>query len=76
MRIAFFRKNHISKNVASMLEDKHGISTMVVSSDDFRDMLSYSSKGFKPEREASVKALYEKAIATGLENGFSLSAMT
>ena len=63
-------KTTISKNVASLLEDKHGISTMVISSDDFRDMLSYSSKGFKPEREASVKALYEKAIATGLENGF------
>ena len=63
-------KTTISKNVASLLEDKHGISTMVISSDDFRDMLSYSSKGFKPERETSVKALYEKAIATGLENGF------
>jgi selenocysteine-specific elongation factor len=63
-------KTTISKNVASLLEDKHGISTMVVSSDDFRDMLSYSSKGFKPERETSVKALYDKAIATGLENGF------
>ncbi len=63
-------KTTISKNVASLLEDKHGISTMVISSDDFRDMLSYSSKGFKPERETSVKTLYEKAIATGLENGF------
>jgi len=63
-------KTTISKNVASLLEDKHGISTMVISSDDFRDMLSYSSSGFKPEREAPVKALYEKAIATGLENGF------
>ena len=63
-------KTTISKNVASLLEDKHGISTMVVSSDDFRNMLSYSSKGFKPERETSVKTLYEKAIATGLENGF------
>ena len=63
-------KTTISKNVASLLEDKHGITTMVISSDDFRDMLSYSSQGFKPEREASVKALYEKAIATGLENGF------
>ncbi len=63
-------KTTISKNVASLLEDKHGISTMVVSSDDFRDMLSYSSKGFKPERETSIKVLYEKAIATGLENGF------
>jgi len=63
-------KTTISKNVASLLEDKHGITTMVISSDDFRGMLSYSSEGFKPEREASVKALYEKAIATGLENGF------
>jgi selenocysteine-specific elongation factor len=63
-------KTTISKNVASLLEDTHGISTMVISSDDFRDMLSYSSKGFKPERETSVKILYEKAIATGLENGF------
>ena len=63
-------KTTISKNVASLLEDKHGITTMVISSDDFWDMLSYSSQGFKPEREASVKALYEKAIATGLENGF------
>ncbi len=63
-------KTTICKNVASLLEDKHDVSTMVVSSDDFRDMLSYSSKGFKPEREASVKTLYEKAIATGLENGF------
>ena len=63
-------KTTISRSVASLLEDKHGITTMVVSSDDFRDMLSYSSSGFKPEREASVKVLYEKAIATGLENGF------
>jgi len=63
-------KTTIAKAVASLLEDKHGISTMVISSDDFRDMLSYSSKGFKPEREASVKALYEKTIATGLESGF------
>lgn len=63
-------KTTISKNVASLLEDKHGISTMVISSDDFRDMLSYSSNGFKPERETSVKTLYENAIATGLENGF------
>jgi selenocysteine-specific elongation factor len=63
-------KTTISKNVASLLEDKHGIPTMVVSSDDFRNMLSNSSDGFKPEREASVKALYEKAIATGLESGF------
>ncbi len=63
-------KTTISKNVASLLEDKYGILTMVVSSDDFRDMLSYSSKGFKPERETSIKVLYEKAIATGLENGF------
>ena len=70
VRIAFFGKNTISRSVASLLEDKHGITTMVVSSDDFRDMLSYSSSGFKPEREASVKVLYEKAIATGLENGF------
>ena len=43
---------------------------MVISSDDFRGMLSYSSKGFKPERETFVKTLYEKAIATGLEQGF------
>jgi selenocysteine-specific elongation factor len=63
-------KTTISKNVASLLEDKHGMSTMVISSDDFRDMLSYSSKGFKPERETSVKILYENAIATGLGNGF------
>jgi len=63
-------KTTISKNVASLLEDKHGITTMVISSDDFRGMLSYSSDGFKPEREASVKALYEKAIAAGLEMGF------
>ncbi|XES77072.1 MAG: selenocysteine-specific translation elongation factor [Candidatus Bathyarchaeia archaeon] len=63
-------KTTISKTVASVLEDKHGVSTMVVSSDDFRDMLSYSSNGFKPERETSVKTLYEKAIATGLEQGF------
>jgi len=32
-------KSTISRNVASQLEDKHGISTMVVSSDDFRNML-------------------------------------
>ncbi len=63
-------KTTISKAVASLLEDKHGLSTMVVSSDDFRGMLSYSSKGFKPERETPVKVLYENAIATGLENGF------
>jgi len=63
-------KTTISRNVACLLEDKHGIQTMVVSSDDFREMLSYSSQRFKPERETSVKALYEKAIATGLENGF------
>jgi selenocysteine-specific elongation factor len=63
-------KTTISKTVAALLEDKHDVSTMVVSSDDFRDMLSYSSKGFKPERETPVKVLYEKAIATGLENGF------
>ncbi len=63
-------KTTIGKNVAFLLEDKHGIPTMVISSDDFRDMLSHSSKGFKPERETSVKTLYEKAIATGLENGF------
>ncbi len=43
---------------------------MVISSDDFRDMLSYASMGFKPEREAAVKSLYEKAIANGLEQGF------
>ncbi len=63
-------KSTISKNLAALLEDKNGISTMVVSSDDFRGMLSFSSKGFKPERELPVKVLYEKAIATGLENGF------
>ena len=63
-------KTSISKNVASLLEDKHGIPTMVISSDDFRDMLSYSSKGFEPEREISVKILYENAIATGLGHGF------
>ncbi|MCW4009859.1 MAG: selenocysteine-specific translation elongation factor [Candidatus Bathyarchaeota archaeon] len=63
-------KTTVSKSVASLLEDKHGISTMVISSDDFRGMLSFSSKGFQPERETSVKTLYEKAIATGLENGF------
>lgn len=63
-------KTTISKNVASLLEDKHGIPTMVVSSDDFRGMLSFSSQGFKPEREASVKLLYEAAIATGLEHSF------
>lgn len=63
-------KSTISRNVASQLEDKHGIATMVVSSDDFRTMLSNSTSGFKPEREAPVKTLYEKAIATGLENGF------
>jgi selenocysteine-specific elongation factor len=63
-------KTTISKNVASLLEDKHGISTMVISSDDFRDMLSHTSKGFNPERETSVKSLYERAIATGLEQGF------
>ncbi len=63
-------KTTISKNVASLFEDKHGIPTMVISSDDFRDMLSYSSKGFKPERETLVKNFYERAIATGLENGF------
>ena len=63
-------KTTIGKNVASMLEDKHGISTMVISSDNFRDMLSYSSKGFNAEKETSVKALYEKAIASGLEMGF------
>jgi selenocysteine-specific elongation factor len=63
-------KTTISKSVASLLEDKHGIPTMVISSDDFRCMLSHTSKGFKPEREISVKVLYEKAISTGLENGF------
>lgn len=63
-------KTTISKNVASLLEDKYGIPTMVISSDDFRDMLSYSSKGFKPERETPVKILYDKVIAAGLENGF------
>jgi selenocysteine-specific elongation factor len=63
-------KTTISRNVASLFEDKHGIKTMVISSDDFRGMLSYSSKGFKPERETFVKTLYEKAIATGLEQGF------
>ena len=63
-------KSTISKTVASLLEDQHGISTMVISSDDFRGMLAYSCKGFKPERETSVKVLYEQAIMTGLENGF------
>ncbi len=63
-------KTTTAKKVASLLEDKHGVPTMVVSSDDFREMLSHSATGFKPEREASVKALYERAIATGLENGF------
>jgi selenocysteine-specific elongation factor len=63
-------KTTISKYVASLLEDKHGIPTMVTSSDDFRDMLSYSSEGFKPERETLVKNFYEKTIAAGLENGF------
>jgi len=42
-----------TKAVASLLEDKHGITTMVISSDDFRDMLSYSSKGRLPMK--SVK---------------------
>jgi selenocysteine-specific elongation factor len=63
-------KTTTAKAIASLLEDKHGITTMVISSDDFRNMLSYSSKGFNPERETSIKTLYEKAIATGLENGF------
>ncbi len=63
-------KTTISKHVASLLEDKHGIPAMVVSSDDFREMLSFSSKGFNPERENSVKTLYERAIAAGLEQGF------
>ena len=63
-------KTTVSKSVASLLEDKYGIPTMVISSDDFRVMLSYSSKGFKPERETAVKSFYEKAIATGLENCF------
>lgn len=63
-------KTTISKNVASLLEDKHGIPTMVISSDDFRGMLSYSSKGFKPERETFVKALYDRSIATALDQGF------
>ena len=63
-------KTTISKNVAALLEDKYGVPTMVVSSDDFRDMLSYSSQGFKPERETSVKLFYEAAIAAGLEHGF------
>ncbi len=63
-------KTTISKNVASLLEDKHEIPTMVISSDDFRYMLSHSSKGFKPERETPVKALYNQAMATGLDNGF------
>jgi selenocysteine-specific elongation factor len=63
-------KTTISKKVAALLEDKHGISTMVISSDDFRDMVSHSTEGFKPEREASVQALYYRAIATGLEHGY------
>jgi selenocysteine-specific elongation factor len=63
-------KTTICKNVAALLEDKHGISTMVISSDDFRDMLSFSSTGFQPERETAIKTLYERAIATGLEQGF------
>ncbi len=63
-------KTTVSKAVASLLEDKNGIPTMVISSDDYRDMLSFSSKGFRPERETAVKNFYEKAIAAGLENGF------
>ncbi|MCW4006446.1 MAG: selenocysteine-specific translation elongation factor [Candidatus Bathyarchaeota archaeon] len=63
-------KTTISRKVASVLEDKHGVSAMVISSDDFRRMVSHSSLGFKPEREMSVKTLYEKALATGLEHGF------
>jgi selenocysteine-specific elongation factor len=63
-------KTTVSKNVASLLEDKYGIPTMVISSDDFRDMISHYSKGFKPERETTIKRFYEKAIAAGLENGF------
>ena len=63
-------KSTIGKEVASLLEDKYGISTMVISSDNFRDMISYSSEGFKPERETVVKTLYDKAIATALEQGF------
>lgn len=63
-------KTTASRKIACLLEDKYGIPTMVISSDDFRDMLSCSSKGFKPERETSVKILYDKAITTGLENGF------
>jgi selenocysteine-specific elongation factor len=63
-------KTTIAKSVASLLEDKYDIPTMVISSDDFRGMVSYSSKGFKPERETSIKILHEKAIATGLEYGF------
>jgi selenocysteine-specific elongation factor len=63
-------KTTISRSVASLLEDKHGIPTMIISSDDFRAMLSYSHKGFKPERETFVKSLYDKAIATALDQGF------
>jgi len=63
-------KTTISRSVAALFEDKHGVPTMVISSDDFREMLSYSAMGFQPEREASVKSFYEKAIAAALEQGF------
>ncbi len=63
-------KTTISRNVATILENKHGIPTMVISSDDFRRMVSYSSSGFQPEKEATVKLLFERTISTALENAF------
>jgi selenocysteine-specific elongation factor len=62
-------KTTITQAVARHLEE-NGISTFVVSSDDFRGMVSFSPQGFKPQREETVKTLYLKTIMTALENGF------
>lgn len=63
-------KSTISRNVAKLLEDKHGIPTMIISSDDFRRMVNYSNLAFQPEKEATVKLLFERAMSTALENAF------
>ena len=63
-------KTTVARAVAKLLEDKHEIPTFIVSSDDFRQMASSSDRGFKPEREKTIKEFYLKTIASALEKGF------
>ncbi len=63
-------KTTIAKKVAEILETKHNISTIIISSEDFKKMASFSYQGFKPERETSVKAVFVNTVELALEKGF------